>query len=104
MLREHDHDRINPGIMLSGARGAAARPPAPDDFGQMTAIGAEAMAAMPAPEAKRSGEHRRIVAVEASDQRQDEASVGSDRLDRGESRGIALKAEEQLGISRGPTT
>lgn len=47
MFGKHDHYRIDAGIMLGAALRAAARPAAPHNFAETSAIGTETVAAMP---------------------------------------------------------
>jgi hypothetical protein len=63
MFGEHDHNRVDPREMLGRALRAAPRPAAADDFGGRAAIGAEAVARMPARQAESGRKERRVVST-----------------------------------------
>src|SRR6185312_7250891 len=97
ILGQHDDDGIDARVMFGSAARAAPRPAAPDRFGQVPAIRAEAVAAVPAGKAERGGEQRRIVAMQQRHGAERRWRIGDDRLDRRIARRTVVQAEEQLG-------
>ena len=81
MLDKHDRNRIDTREMLGRTVRTGPRPSAANDFAQMTAIRAEAMARVPPRKAERGGEERSLGSIELSDERQD-AERSSCRLSK----------------------
>ena len=77
MLRQHDHHRIDAGIMFGAARSAGARPAAPIGLGDLAADRAMAVAPMPVGKAESGGKRRSFAGI---DQRKElEMGAGVDR-------------------------